>query len=56
MDGRAIGAGAVSDGGLKRLVTEISGSRPAGTVLGDRPEHGGSAVPAADGTARATKP
>lgn len=56
MDGRAIAAGAVSDGGLRRLVTEAGGARPAGTAAAVVPERGNAAVAQTGGPVRATKP
>ena len=56
MDGRAIGAAAVSDGGLRRLATELGGPRPAGTPAHERAERETAAAPAADRAARATRP
>ncbi len=56
MDGRAIAAGAVSDGGLRRLTTEMSGPRPAGIVAGVSVERLAETLPDADQKSRATRP
>lgn len=56
MDGRAIAAGAVSDAGLRRLVTEMGGARPAGIVAGLAVGRAADTIPETEQKVRATKP
>lgn len=56
MDGRAIAAGAVSDGGLRRLVTEMAGARPGAIVAGAIAAPTTATTPETDQKTRATRP